>query len=230
MTEYEWLASTDPAAMLEFLRIRHEPGGYEPVSDRKLRLFACACWRVLDPRPRWDTPPGRLDRVEAMADAGATERDFRELDHLLAGPAVQWARHQCSRDPGRGRVAGLLREVVGNPFRPVTLPTGACVECGITIPPGSTVHNPGPCPWLTPTVLALAHAAYAERLPDGLLDPDRLAVLADCLEDAGCDSMELLAHLRGDWVNRAGERVRGFYRDNQHCLGCWALDLILGKG
>jgi hypothetical protein len=36
--ESEWLAATDPAPMLEFLRGK--------VSDRKFRLFACAYSRV----------------------------------------------------------------------------------------------------------------------------------------------------------------------------------------
>jgi len=41
--------------------------------------------------------------------------------------------------------------------------------------------------WLTPDAVALALAAYEERqLPSGHLDPQRLAVLADALEDAGC--------------------------------------------
>ncbi len=39
MTESDWFTSTDPQAMLSFLRDRG------PVSDRKLRLYACACCR-----------------------------------------------------------------------------------------------------------------------------------------------------------------------------------------
>ena len=61
----------------------------------------------------------------------------------------------------------------------------------------------------------LAQAAYDERtLPAGTLDPDRLAVLADALEDAGCSDAAILEHLRGP-----GPHVRGF----------WPLDLVLGK-
>src|SRR5215471_13467603 len=38
MTEAEWLACADPQKMLKFLRGK--------VSERKLRLFACGCWRL----------------------------------------------------------------------------------------------------------------------------------------------------------------------------------------
>ena len=87
----------------------------------------------------------------------------------------------------------LLRCVFGNPFRPVTL-------------------DPS---WRTPDVLSLAQAAYEQRtLPAGTLEPERLALLADALEDAGCDSAAILAHLRGP---------------GPHVRGCWALDLLLGK-
>jgi hypothetical protein len=88
---------------------------------------------------------------------------------------------------------GLVREVFGDPFRPAAL-----------VPS-----------WLTPTVLALAEAAYDERvLPSGELDPARLSVLADALEEAGCADDDLLGHLRSP---------------GPHVRGCWALDLILGK-
>ena len=62
--------------------------------------------------------------------------------------------------------------------------------------------------WRTSTVVALAQGIYAERALD------RLPILADALQDAGCDNADILTHLRGD---------------GPHVRGCWALDLILGK-
>ena len=65
-------------------------------------------------------------------------------------------------------------------------------------------------------MVALARAAYDQReLPSGALDTTRLAVLADALEEAGCDQADLLTHLRGP---------------GPHVRGCWVVDLILGKG
>jgi hypothetical protein len=66
----------------------------------------------------------------------------------------------------------------------------------------------------TPLVVSLAESAYQERLlPSGRLDRQRLAVLADALEEAGAGG-DLLAHMRS-----AGPHIRG----------CWAVDLVLGK-
>ncbi|MBL8798455.1 MAG: hypothetical protein JNM56_31460 [Planctomycetia bacterium] len=80
----------------------------------------------------------------------------------------------------------LLRDIFGNPFRPVAVePT-----------------------WLTSTVASLAQAIYDERAFD------RLPILADALEDAGCDNADILNHCR-----QPGEHVRG----------CWCVDLVLGK-
>jgi hypothetical protein len=87
----------------------------------------------------------------------------------------------------------LLREIFGNPFRPVAI-------------------DPA---WREPTVVQLAQSGYEERqLPEGTLDQTRLAVLADALEETGCDNPEVLTHLR--------ERGR-------HLRGCYVLDLLLGK-
>jgi hypothetical protein len=57
-------------------------------------------------------------------------------------------------------------------------------------------------------VSKLAQAVYEGR------SFDRLPILADALEDAGCSAPELLGHLRGT---------------GPHVKGCWALGLVLGK-
>jgi hypothetical protein len=98
------------------------------------------------------------------------------------------------RDTERKTHADLLRDIFGTaPLRPAAL--------DVT--------------WRTPAVVSLAQAAYETRtLPDGTLAPDRLAVLADALEEAGYADTDLLNHLRLPGV---------------HARGCWAVDRVLGK-
>jgi hypothetical protein len=83
----------------------------------------------------------------------------------------------------------LIRDLFGNPFRPPRV-EGAWLRC-----------RDG-------TAWRLASAIYEGRRFD------ELPVLADALEDGGCDDRALLTHCRGP-----GEHVRG----------CWALDAVLGK-
>ena len=69
--------------------------------------------------------------------------------------------------------------------------------------------------WNNGTAVKLANAAYEERrLPDGVLDPARIGVLADALEDAGCTNDAMLHHCR---------------QSADHVRGCWVVDAILGK-
>jgi hypothetical protein len=63
------------------------------------------------------------------------------------------------------------------------------------------------CP-ISSSVISLAKAAYTDRAFD------RLPILADALEEAGCTDAEVLAHCRGE---------------GPHVRGCWVVDLILGK-
>jgi hypothetical protein len=226
MTEAEWLACMDPQKLLEFLRGK--------VSERKLRLYACACCRRIE-RLMPDEPGRRAVEVaERYADQQASREELKQARKCLGlSPAyfaasggsktthhfAEAARHavyragscaayQAGSDPSlaardaRRAVAqtaeqteqlALLRCVFGNRFRPVS-------------------RSPV---WRTPDVLKLAQAAYEDRiLPAGTLDPDRLAVLADALEEAGCDSADILSHLRGP---------------GPHVRGCWVVDLLLGK-
>jgi len=204
MTEEEWLACTDPQPMLEYVR-----GG---ATDRKLRLFACGCCR-----PKWDllseTSRAAVVVAEKFADGETTRQAMKKARRaawdgwrfpmLLAAchAADLWAwQGACaaadSAAPRLGTdrdVAGmrsqcdLLRCVLGNPFRPVTAEAR----------------------WLTSTAVGLAQTIYVERAFD------RLPILADALEEAGCDDPDVLSHLRGD---------------GPHVRGCWVVDLVLGKG
>ena len=79
-----------------------------------------------------------------------------------------------------------LRDIFGNPFRPVAVDRA----------------------WLTSTVVALARGMYES------CDYGAMPILADALQDAGCDSEDVLNHCRG-----LGPHVRG----------CWVVDLLLGK-
>lgn len=68
---------------------------------------------------------------------------------------------------------------------------------------------------LNAAVIGLAKNVYETRTePNGMLDTLEFEVLADALEDAGCDNAEILAHCRGP---------------GPHVRGCWVVDLILGK-
>lgn len=90
----------------------------------------------------------------------------------------------------------LLRDIIGNPFRPITL-------------------SPAVLVWNDAAVVRLAQATYEERhLPEGTLDNGRLAILADALEEAGCQNADILGHCRS-----GGDHVRG----------CWVIDALLGK-
>lgn len=62
--------------------------------------------------------------------------------------------------------------------------------------------------WLTSIVVSLADGIYTDRAFD------RLPILADALQDAGCDDIDILAHCRSD---------------GPHVRGCWVIDLLRGK-
>jgi hypothetical protein len=193
MTEAEWLACTEPYSMLEFLRRR--------VSQRKLRLFPVGCFRSGVPR----TPPqmaAALDLIERYADGKATEADVRSTSKGATFSLLTTVCHPDPYDyavhggiwfgPARKRptlAVAILRDLFGNPFRPVAL-DAACLA------------------WNDGTIPKLAQAIYDERAFD------RLAILADALEDAGCTDTDILGHLRSP---------------GPHVRGCWPVDALLGK-
>ncbi len=88
--------------------------------------------------------------------------------------------------PEAENLAFLIRCFFGNPFRPV-------------------VFDPA---WRTESAVGLAAGIYEERAFE------RMPILADALQDAGCEHPDILSHCREPGV---------------HVRGCWVVDLLLGK-
>jgi hypothetical protein len=82
MTEAEWLACTDPNLMLKYLRGKG--------SDRKFRLFACACCRRAWSLLRDDRSREAIKVAERFAANQASEEELHMAQE--AGLAAQWAR------------------------------------------------------------------------------------------------------------------------------------------
>ena len=89
------------------------------------------------------------------------------------------------REQVGGEFCTQFRDVSGNPFRPVAV-------------------DPA---WRSAEVLAIATAVYADRAFD------RMPILVDALEEAGCVNADVLVHCRSDCP---------------HVRGCWVVDLLLG--
>jgi hypothetical protein len=226
-----WFEATSPAPMLAHLKAK--------ATDRKLLLFATACCRqawhfVSDPRL-----PRLLATLEKAADkpltargrAGAQDRCFTvadsdlddmqqclgyELWHALKPPGErstssigEWAaaaygydargpekksnrrgtdrKFQRGKAAERARQVALVRDLFGDPFSRARLAPA----------------------WRTATAIAVAQQMYDAR------EFGAAPILADALQDAGCDHDGLLSHLRDTAA--------------PHHRGCWAVDWVLGK-
>jgi hypothetical protein len=215
MTEQEWLdCSDDPGKMLRTLRHR--------ANDLKFRLFAVAHgrrrWdRLLDPRSRQAVEvAARFAEGRATEDELAAAHQAARLAHRDS--IILQDFHRVARDGARPELAKsasapdgelghavrgwmprgdfpephelcpLVREVFGNPFRPVTIePLWLAASDGAVRKLAQVIHD---------------EAAF-----------DRLPILADALEDAGCPDGDLLRHCR---------------EPDGHVRGCWAVDLLRG--
>jgi hypothetical protein len=127
---------------------------------------------------------GSLD-TEYYAAEAASRLFWRVDDGFGSGyhAKLLWYDVQYTLGKAGDRLSGLLRDVIGNPFRRVGV-------------------SPA---WRTHTSVALAQAAYNERNPaGGELDRARLFVLADALEEAGCTEQAILDHLRSPGPHARG--------------------------
>ncbi|OAI53037.1 hypothetical protein AYO44_16340 [Planctomycetaceae bacterium SCGC AG-212-F19] len=217
--------------MLQFL--------HGKVGDRKLRLFALSCVRRIMPGIFYEDHREAVDVMQRFLDGQATAKEYEDqkamfrqavsggtslrpslpferacpdlfnddawvaansLIGTVASDALVEFHAQHKNDPGYDFVrdgdnhrnavlemqASALRDIVGNPIHSPTLPDA----------------------WRTSIVTSLAHAIYTDRAFD------RMPILGDALEDAGCTNADILAHCR---------------QPGPHVRGCWVVDLVMGK-
>jgi hypothetical protein len=212
---------------------------------------------LADPRSR-----RAVETAERYADREATEQELQEA-HGQVGPhttglTIGWlATHRNINSAVRERDwtfipptirAALLRCIVGSPWRPEQFRWIDDIqtkrkELYQLVEPNhwdrvDWLH------WNGGTVVKLAQAIYEERRWEDL------PILADALEEAGCDNVNVLNHCRG-WERccansgcifcggkgwRPSDPDQGYnsgvpnaaYR-GLHARGCFVLDLLLGK-
>jgi hypothetical protein len=213
MTEQDWLTVDIIESMIEQIEDHKD-------FNRKIRLFACACcrqvWHLLtDERSR-----NAVLIAEAYADGKATVEKLQKASlQAWAATALAVAIRTGSMTAEAARAAAtvttktasevattrtaafvalkagkiiqadLFRDIFGNPFHPIIL-------------------DPYWFTWNDRTIPRLAQAIYDDRAFD------RLPILADALEEAGCTDAAILDHCRQSGV---------------HARGCWLVDLLLGK-
>lgn len=223
MTEAEWLACDEPGPMLR--------NGVVPTltpsspRSREFNLVCAACARMV-----WHLLPdgvkSAVEWLEATAGRGyeqepeAWERHTRNIDDASNGPGspegtgpdqmsdqvlgsyIVWAAwrrrvhvafiHLCRLAPTDPpddtprQLANLLRDIFSNPFRPVAF-------------------DPR---WRSESAVSLARMMYESR------DFHVMHILADALQDAGCEDTDILSHCRSPGL---------------HVRGCWVVDLVLSK-
>jgi hypothetical protein len=212
MTEEQWLATCDHARVPASLRARG--------SERKLRLFNAAFVRLLWGVLPYEQSRRAVETVERFADGLASSEELEQASHAgfhavpSRGPAEAAAAYAayCSAYVALSNSMGNARTASGFPYKSPVHTQHAELFRDVFGDPQPVALDPR---WRTPAVLALAQAAYEEReLPSGQLDPARLAVLADALEEAGCTDDATLSHLRSP---------------GPHVRGCWVIDLLIGR-
>jgi hypothetical protein len=237
MTEEEWLVSENAKEMLQCLQRQHNVNRRK-IGRRKIRLFGCASCRLLWNAMVDDRSRSAVEYIERLMEDQADVTDLsivrdRALQATIAHGLVRLnelsqlsrqelqQRHKATQaayaitreipwsghahpaidtyigdgDPVARRnwlselrdLSHLLHDIFGNPFRPITF-------------------DPA---WLTSTAIQLARGIYDDRAFD------RMPILADALQDAGCENATILDHCRGP---------------GPHARGCFVVDLLLGKG
>jgi hypothetical protein len=241
VTEQQWRTCTDPKPMLRFLRGKASDRKlrllacaccrrvWDSLSAEESRQAVLVAERFADglasadelaaagrraTRPARDAAAKRISNSPGAAGKAAAalvgSAAYSRIHAAYGDPLRKDAPQQAAKELGLSAEAALdprdayveaeaheaaeqtalVRDLFADPFRAMP-----------TIDPAWLAWNDG-------TLRKLAQAIYVERAFD------RMPVLADALEEAGCTSQDILSHCR-----EVGQPVRG----------CWVIDLLLGR-
>ena len=179
-------------------------------SPRKCRLHCVACCRLVAEHIDHPDCLALIDLVETFADDASLAPEVAKLRRKVScwataiHPSARSERDWCARwsayaaaDPkALAPVTGFVRTPE---FRDALAEVYGPREGGVYFAPS----------WRTDTAVSLARQMYAAR------EFSAMPILADALQDAGCDSEVILAHCRD--------------ADGSHVRGCWVTDLVLGR-
>ena len=230
MTEVEWLTGQKrPLAMYDHVSTRSP-------SPRKLQLVAAAACQLAKGVSETPVLQRGIEVLERYAEGLASEEEFTRtraqiddlptrtfasvvslamnssppaatrlvvigVPRLVFGDAWSERRARNVGERVRRSLCRVFREIFGNPFRPF-IPVPSWQGGGVIQPDGRTVM-------FTDAVKGIADAVHVTG------DFGRLPILADALEEAGVTDEVLLAHCRDG---------------GPHLRGCWALDVVRGRG
>jgi hypothetical protein len=240
MTEAEWIACNDPKPMLEFVRGK--------LSDRKLRLFAVGCCRMI-----WKLLADRRSRLavevaERFADGQAV---LEELESARAGGEKAWQESNRLSPSGfldfRYLAAQGARDTAYHPEWSIIPKAIRSPKARVEPIPASHIY-----PGYAAENAASARGAEAGQRNEYVVHQEKAAQarlirelcgnpfqpctttthwpaavvrLAKALY-AGEDRAGALQHALQD--ARQTELAEHFRETETHPKGCWALDLILG--
>lgn len=228
MTEADWLTCDDPEPMLAHLG--------PTVSERKLRLFICACCRRLRSWLRDERSQHALEVAERYADGGSSVKELAATRSAAEKVAwnglwyIRWYR------PGREAVAARHCVKEGSPVAAGVIAYATVLEDARAAMPWVIIWaealsikraeqacllrdlfgnpfrpasvDPAWLAWNDGCVAHLARAIHDQH------DFGDLPILADALTDAGCYDETILDHCRSR---------------SSHARGCWVVEALRGQ-
>jgi hypothetical protein len=228
MNEIDWIAGADPLAMLD-----HMGAG---ASDRKLRLFACACVRRFWSDLRYPTPREAVAMAERLAEGTATPEEveamrvsaeasagnapeFEQFAYTAAAATLMESAPEAARTARESMRQQAVRtaayEMIFAEDEAAAVARASEEESRRQVELLNELFgNP-----FRPVAVEPHWLAWGGGIVVGMAreieEAQRFAelpYLADALMDAGCDQETLLRHLR---------------QPEGHIRGCWALDALL---